>query len=342
MKRWIDIILLIILMVLMLPTLIVTIFSRRSPDAPPPSFQIPEEEESIRVKETNAVYVEPTITLYNHYTKALEAIPLEEYVVGVVAAEMPSSFELEALKAQAVAARTLAARKLRSHGGGGCTKYKGADVCSQYSHCQAWIPESQQRKNWGSNYEENIQKIRQAVEETRGYIMTYEGRPIEVFFYSTSNGKTEDVAEVFSASLPYYGVVDSPGEEGAPRYKETFTFTYEEFVRIFTTKYPKSGLSISNLENSIKILSRTESGRVRDLMVGNTKVKATDFRVLYKLNSTDFTFRFDQGKVYIDTIGYGHGVGMSQIGANVMAKKGQKYIEILKHYYRGIEIQILS
>lgn len=346
MKRWIDIIILIVVVVLVLPSLIVSLFSKRDPDDPTPDIQINEDDdESIRVKGTSNIgedYKEPTITLYNHYAEALETMPLEEYVVGVVAAEMPSSFEIEALKAQAVAARTLAARKLRSHGGSGCTKYEGADVCSQFAHCQAWIPESQQKKNWGDKYEENIGKIRQAVEETRGYIMTYEGKPIEVFFYSTSNGKTEDVAEVFSASLPYYGVVDSPGEENAPRYKETLSFTNEEFVKIFNSKYPKSGLSASNLEENVKILSRTDSGRVRDLMVGSTEIKATDFRVLYGLNSTDFNFRFDQGKIYIDTTGYGHGVGMSQIGANAMAQQGKEYGEILKHYYRGVEIQMLS
>ncbi|MFY9176583.1 MAG: stage II sporulation protein D [Clostridiales bacterium] len=341
MKRWIDVIILIILIILILPSLLVLIFSKRSPDAPPPHVNSYHEGDRIEVKESHINYQEPTITLYNHYTKTLESMPMEEYVVGVVAAEMPSAFEMEALKAQAVAARTLAARKLRSKGGSGCTKHKGADVCSQFNHCQAWIPESQQRKNWGDKYEENRKRIQQAVQETRGYIITYEGKPIEVFFYSTSNGKTEDVAEVFSASLPYYKVVESPGEEDAPRYRETFSFTYDEFIRIFRSKYPNSDLSAANLERQIEILSWTDSGRVRDLRVGNTRIKATEFRSLYGLNSTDFTFRFDQGKVYIDTTGYGHGVGMSQIGANAMAREGKDYRDILKHYYTGVEIQIL-
>lgn len=342
MRQWIDVLIIIILIVLILPSLLVAMFSRRNPDIPPPHVYSYDEGESIQVKKSSATYQEPTITLYNHYTKSLESIPLEEYVVGVVAAEMPSSFEMEALKAQAVAARTLAVRKMRSKGGRGCTKYDGADVCSQFNHCQAWISESQQRKNWGDKFQENSNRIRQAVQETRGYIMTYEGQPIEVFFYSTSNGKTEDVAEVFSASLPYYKVVESPGEEDAPRYKETFSFTYDEFIRIFHSQYPNSGLSASKLDQQIKILSWTDSGRVRELMVGNTKIKATEFRTLYNLNSTDFSFRFKQGKVYIDTTGYGHGVGMSQIGANAMAKEGKDYREILKHYYRGVEIEILS
>ncbi|HZJ58319.1 MAG TPA: stage II sporulation protein D [Clostridia bacterium] len=341
MRHWIDILLFIIVIVLILPSMVVGLFSTTDPDEPPPDFQVRSSGDSIRVESNNVNYQEPTITLYNHYTKALEDMPLEEYVVGVVAAEMPSSFEIEALKAQAVAARTLAARKLRSYGGSGCSKHKGADVCSEFIHCQAWIPESQQRKNWGDNYEENILKIRRAIEETRGYIMTYMAKPIEVFFYSTSNGKTEDVAEVFSASLPYYQVVDSPGEEDAPRYRGSVSLTNKEFVRIFNSKYTKSGLSSSNLEQKIKIVSRTDSGRVRDLKVGDTKVKATEFRTLYGLNSTDFDFRFEGDKVHIETTGYGHGVGMSQIGANAMARQGYNYSDILGHYYRGIKIETI-
>jgi stage II sporulation protein D len=341
MRYWIDILLFIVVIILILPSLVVGLFSTKEPHEPPPDFQDQSDRDIIHVQNSKEEYIEPTITLYNHYTKTLEDMPLEEYVVGVVAAEMPSSFEMEALKAQAVAARTLAVRKLRSYGGRGCSKHKGADVCSEYIHCQAWIPESQQRKNWGDRYEENSQKIRQAVEETRGYIMTYMGEPIEVFFYSTSNGKTEDVAEVFSASLPYYKVVDSPGEEGAPRYRATVSFTKQEFVRIFNSKYAKSGLTSSNLDKKIKILSRTDSGRVRDLKVGDIKVKGTEFRTLYGLNSTDFNFRFEKDKVHIDTIGYGHGVGMSQIGANAMAKQGYSFNDILEHYYRGVKIETI-
>ena len=153
------------------------------------------------------------------------------------------------------------------------------------------------------------QKIRQAVEETRGYIMTYMGEPIEVFFLLHQQWQDGGCGGSFSASLPYYKVVDSPGEEGAPRYRATVSFTKQEFVRIFNSKYAKSGLTSSNLDKKIKILSRTDSGRVRDLKVGDIKVKGTEFRALYGLNSTDFNFRFEKDKVHIDTIGYGHGVG---------------------------------
>ena len=122
--------------------------------------------------------------------------------------------------------------------------------------------------------------------------------------------------------------------------RETFSFTNKKFAEIFKGKYPKSGLSAGNLKESIKILNRTESGRVGTLMVGDIKIKATDFRVMYGLNSTDFSFRYEGDKIYIDTVGYGHGVGMSQTGANAMALAGKGFTEILKHYYRGVKLQI--
>lgn len=282
---------------------------------------------------------EPEIAVYDHITKNVIRMPLEEYIVGVVAAEMPASFELEALKAQAVAARTFAIKKMRAFGGNGCSNHPQADVCSLYSHCQAWISDEQQKKNWGSDYAINHEKVVKAVEETRGYIMTYDGVPIEVFFHSTSNGKTEDAGEVFSHSLPYYTVVDSPGDENSPKYKQTFAFSNDQFVKIFKSRYPRSNLNTKNLASQIRIKSYTKSGRVAELVVGNVTIKGTDFRYLYGLNSTDFKFKFEDDRVVIETTGYGHGVGMSQVGANYMAQLGYTYVEILKHYYKGVRIE---
>jgi stage II sporulation protein D len=333
MKWWINIALFIVLIVLVLPTIIVNGFSKREIQTPPPEEEI---HESIEIQKEE---VEPLITMYNHYEKKLMEMPIEEYVAGVVAAEMPASFEHEALKAQAVAARTLAARKLRTLGGSGCSKHAGADVCSEFSHCQAWIPEEQRRKNWKNDYETNSNKIIQAVIETRGEIMTYAGEPIEVFFFSTSNGKTEDVSEVFSASLPYYTVVDSPGEEEAPRYKGTVSLTKSEFINKINNKYGNCGISEKNLESQVKITSYTESGRVRNVKVGNVTIEGTDFRSLLGLNSADFSIQFEGNNINIHTTGYGHGVGMSQMGANQMAQEGSSYSEILHHYYKGINVE---
>lgn len=338
MRAWVTFILAAIVIILIIPTLIVGIFSRAAPVETKEPIPSSNENQSppIRVEISGK---DPVITLYNHYDKELVTMDLEEYVIGVVAAEMPASFEMEALKAQAVAARTLAAYKMKVLGGKGCSKYAGADVCSEFSHCQAWISHEQMKKNWGKNYEYNINKIKQAVYDTWGEIMTYKGKAIEVFFHSTSNGKTENVDEVFSTSLPYYEVVESPGDENGPRYKATVSFTIDEFIRKIKSRYKDSNLTKENIKDQIKILSYTEGGRVKELMVGGVKIKGTDFRNLFDLNSADFKFYFQGDKVIIETRGYGHGVGMSQVGADYMAKQGKNYREILHHYYQGIEIE---
>lgn len=324
----------IVIIVVVIPTVIVKGFPRTTLVVQSPDL----EDENAGIDIVRQVE-DPEIMVYDHTTKKVIKMPLEQYVVGVVAGEVPVSFELEALKAQAVAARTLAVGKMKSLGGKGCTKYPEADVCSLFSHCQAWISDEQQQKNWGREYEQNRNKIIKAVQETYGDIITYDSEPIEVFFHSTSNGKTEDAGQVFSRSLPYYTVVESKGEENGPRYKQTFTFSNKEFVEIFKSRYPKSSLTSANLSSQIRIKNNTASGRVGELEVAGITVKGTDFRHLYGLNSTDFKFRFEKDNVKIDTIGYGHGVGMSQIGANYMAQKGYTYIEILKHYYRGVEVE---
>ena len=281
----------------------------------------------------------PQIKVYNHIDKEIMDMPLEQYIVGVVAAEMPASFNIEALKAQAVAARTLAVRKMKAYGGRGCSKYgSGADVCTFYGHCQAWISDIDQEKNWKGEYDSNRAKITNAVQETRGLILTYQDNPIEVFYYSTSNGKTEDVSEVFSTQLPYYQVVDSKGEEDAPKYREVFTFTDKEFVDIFKRQYPNSNLTRKGLDAQINILGYTESGRVAEISVGGIKIQGKDFRSLYGLNSADFRIEYSGDKVLIHTTGYGHGVGMSQVGADRMGENGGTYQEILKHYYIDVKI----
>lgn len=341
MRWWINLLLSIVIIVVVIPALTVQDFSLFGfDDRMPPSETDWQPRDEIDIKTKSPKSVENLeVTVYDHATKSIIKMPLEEYIVGVVAAEMPASFELEALKAQAVAARTFAIRKMRALGGSGCSSHPQADVCSLYSHCQAWISDEQQKKNWGSDYIANHEKIVRAVEETRGYIMTYKGTPIEVFFHSTSNGKTEDAGEVFSHSLPYYTVVESPGEENSPKYKQTFTFSNDQFVKIFKSRYPDSNLSAKNLSSQIKIKSYTKSGRVGELIVGGITVKGTDFRYLYGLNSTDFKFKFEGDKVIIETTGYGHGVGMSQVGANYMAQQGHTYTDILRHYYKGVDIE---
>lgn len=279
------------------------------------------------------------INVYDHKKKQVVKMNLEDYVMGAVAGEMPASFEMEALKAQAVAARTLVIYKLQKYGGRGCNQAVGADICTAYSHCQAWVDDSSKRETWGKKYESNYKKIQQAVWQTWGEIITYNGKPIEVFYYSTSNGKTEDVSEVFSNSLPYYKVVDSIGEEDAPRYHGSVSLSKKQLVNKIKQKYPNSSVTESNAEKQIWIKSHTDSGRVREIIVGGVRMTGTEFRLLFGLNSADFSLHFDNDSVTIKTKGFGHGVGMSQVGADCMAKRGNNYKEILKHYYQGVSIE---
>lgn len=277
------------------------------------------------------------ISMYNHWEKKLVRMPLEEYLVGVVSGEMPVSFELEALKAQAVAARTLVIHQMPAYGGRGCNRDAKADVCSSYAHCQEWISQDRMKQNWGSDFENNLNKIQQAVRETSGQIMAYNGKAIEVFYHSTSNGKTEEVSEVFSNSLPYYTSVDSAGEENTSKFEGSVTITNTKFADVFQSKYGVK-LNPDKLASQIKINGYTDSGRIQNITVGGKKLRATEFRLLYGLNSTDITFVFGKDNITMNTKGFGHGVGMSQVGADQMARQGYSYKDILQHYYKGVEI----
>lgn len=278
---------------------------------------------------------EPMIQVYNAQQGQIVPMRLEEYVVGAVAAEMPAAYDIEALKAQAVAARTLAVYKWRGRGGKGCSNHPGADICTEFTHCQAWVDDVGMHDKWGNGYEKWKQKITDAAAATRGVILTYHDQPIQVFYYATSNGKTEDCAAVFAQDLPYYGVVDSPGEESAPKYQETVTVTRSEVANKINDLYPAAKLNKKNLENQIKILSHTDSGRVAEVRVGDTAISGSAFRQAFGLNSTDFDLSYQGSNVHIRTLGYGHGVGMSQVGANAMAERGAGVSEILAHYYIG-------
>lgn len=332
-KWWLNGILVVAVLILIIPSIFIKTIpaGTEEPDPAP----IVADSVIITISEVEDI----TIGMYHHPTKEIVEMPLEQYVLGVVSGEMPASFHLEALKAQAVAARTLAVYKMLSFGGRGCNQKEGADVCSSFAHCQEWISEEDKKRNWGSDYADNLKKIQQAVAETRGEIIKYKNRPIEVLYHSTSNGKTEDSGEVFSTSLPYYKVVESFGEEDFSKYNNRVTITNKKFVETFKKRYPSSSLKESNLSNQVKINGYTESGRVKGITLGGVTLKGTEFRMLYGLYSADFTLSFGKDAVTIDTTGFGHGVGMSQVGADRMAKRGYGYNEILMHYYQGVNIE---
>jgi stage II sporulation protein D len=263
-------------------------------------------------------------------------LPLEEYIKGVISSEMPVTFEVEALKAQAIAARTYTLAKIS---GGGCPEAKGADLCDTI-HCQVYMDKSVRLKAWGVDGENHWAKIEEVVNDTKGMVLTYNNELAKgAYYFSTSSGKTENVEEVFVNALPYLRSVESPGEEIAPRYKSAVTIPFSKFASTINNEYKDAGVNANKIKSQVKIKSRTEGGSVKEIKLGNVTILGTKFRVLFGLNSANFQLEFLSNEVVINCTGNGHGVGMSQWGANVMAKGGKKYNDILTHYYSGVEIK---
>ncbi len=252
---------------------------------------------------------------------------MESYIIGVVAAEMPVSFEIEALKAQAVAARTYAYRQV------------GTSEINPDKLGQAYISVDEMKKRWGNDFEQNYNKVKTAVESTKNQIMVYDGEPILAAFHSTSGGVTENSENVWSEKLNYLKSVDSHEDENAPDFLHNSEFKMSEFKEIFS----KDGCKFSdNLSNDVSIVKRTDAGYVLTIKIGGKEFKGKDVRTKLSLRSTNFTISFKGDKIIFTTKGYGHGAGMSQYGANFMAKNKKNYKEILLHYYYGVEFILIT
>lgn len=280
------------------------------------------------------------IKVYNENTEETKEILLDEYVKGVVAAEMPAKFDIEALRAQAVAARTYAINKsLRFEDGH--PNHPKAPLCTGV-HCQAYLSLGDLKKVHGEDWAEDYwPKIEEAVYTTTNLVIMYEGEIIEPLYHSTSGGMTEDSVNVFANNAPYLKAVESPYEEDSPKFKEVKTLTKAEFVKAINTKFPKAKLKEDNFLEKIKLVEKTPSGRINKLSINGKMVEGRDIRDIFELNSTNFKFVYDAkvGLMEIETHGYGHGVGMSQWGANGMGKNGKTFEDILKHYYSDVEIK---
>lgn len=279
------------------------------------------------------------VKVYNTNSQEVVEMPLEEYIKGVVAAEMPAEFHIEALKAQAVAARTYAINRMLKHQGGH-PDHPEAPLCTGI-HCQAYLTLEELNSIHAKDWEEKYWgKIGEAVESTRGQVLYYRGELIEALYHSTSGGMTEDAVDVFAVDLPYLKAVESLYEEDAPRFKSKVTMTGDEFVDKINKRFPGANVTTENLADKIKLVEKTESGRVKKISIDGNIVDGREIRELFQLNSTNFTIYYNPRKniVDIETTGFGHGVGMSQWGANGMAKNGKSYEEILKHYYTGVDL----
>lgn len=309
-----------------------------SPFKEPSSFEL--DNDTIKYVKGEGVIVNGSdkVKVYNTDTNKVEEINLEDYISGVVAAEMPAEFNEEAIKAQSVAARTFYFSKRLSP----CktAKEHGAEICSS-THCQAYMSKDERVKKWGSEKAEDYwNKIVRSVEATKGEVMIYGDEMVRYpQFFAISGGKTEDSLEVFSGDIPYLKSVDSSWDKDATKYSTTKEIGVDEFIETINKAYPSSEITKSNLKNKVKIESRTSAGYVKNIMLGEKSISGIEFRKLFNLRSANFTIEYGDRVVKINCKGYGHGVGMSQWGANFMGKDGKSYKEILKHYYSGIEIE---
>ena len=274
-----------------------------------------------------------TISLLHKKTGEVEQVKLDEYLCNVVSAEMPATFEQEALKAQAIVARTYTIYKILNK------KHDNADICDDSTCCQAWISKDDRLAKWEENQREsNWQKICSAVNETSGKIITYENKPIDAFFHSNSGGITEVPVNVWGGTgYPYLQSVETSGENTYTQYASEVTLSQEELINKLKEKYSDISIDFTNSED-IKILEFTESTRVKTVKFGNHEISGVEARTLFGLKSTNFEISRDGNNIKFSVKGYGHGVGMSQTGADSMAKNGSRAEEIIKHFYTGVEI----
>ena len=263
------------------------------------------------------------VRVYREDKNIIERVPIEQYVIGVLAGEIPITFDKEALKAQAVASRTYVMYHIQG------SKDKDYDVVDTVAN-QVFKSEDDLKEKWQDKYTENMNKIKEAVLATSGEYLTYDGKVIESFFFSTSVGYTENSEDVFSQALPYLRSVESKWDEISPVYTDSVEFTKLEFF---------SQLELAYMESlNIEVLEQTQTGRVKKIRINNKEFTGKEVCGKLKLRSTCFTIREENGMVKIDTKGFGHGVGMSQYGAQGMALEGYKYTDILKYYYQGVNI----
>ena len=264
------------------------------------------------------------VRVYRKNLDRIDRIPIEEYVVGVVSGEMPVSFEIEALKAQAVASRSYVMYQIKKN------KNKEYDVVDTVNN-QVYLDVEGQKEKWKDNYVSSVNKIKEAVIDTSGEYLVYDGNVVEAMFFSTSTGMTENSEEVFSSEVPYLRSVVSTWDEISPAYNDTKKFSKDEFYKLLGLSYKE--------KLKFNVINTTSTGRVIDLIINDKYFTGKEVCSKLKLRSTFFDIIEFDDAIVVNTKGFGHGVGMSQYGAQGMAKEGYKYNEILKYYYSGVEIK---
>ena len=274
------------------------------------------------------------LKLLHQDTGQVEEIEFDTYLYGVVSAEMPASYELEALRAQAVVARTYTIYKMVNG-----SKHENADICDSSLCCQAWISKENRLARWEEEKrEEYWNKIVDSVDSTSGRYVAYQGQPINAFFHSNSGGLTELPVNVWGGSYPYLQVVATSGEESYNGYASEIEISKDELIQKMLEKYPNFAINFDEI-NCIQILDLTESRRVKTMKIGNVSLSGIEARTIFGLKSAKFEFEISGNIVKFKVIGYGHGVGLSQNGSDALAKQGMTYQDIIRYYYKDVEIK---
>lgn len=277
------------------------------------------------------VKVDPyTVAVWNHRSQELVHMPLGEYLAGVVAAEMPANFHIEALKAQAIVARTYTAAKIRACGGGGCDHHPEADICTDSTHCQALVSKEDAVAKWPFFRQRSYwRKILRAVSETQAQVITYQGKLIDAVYHSTCGGSTENSEEVWTNAIPYLRSVECGFCSASPRYTETVQIGAAEVAE-------KLGVPRGDLK--LTVLERTGSGRIIKVNTGMEIIRGLEFRNRLGLKSSKVSWLQEEANYSFTTVGYGHAVGLCQYGADGMARQGYKALEIIAKYYTGVQV----
>ncbi|HBN83128.1 MAG TPA: stage II sporulation protein D [Clostridiales bacterium] len=288
------------------------------------------------------VYVDVKIKVWAHEAQKVVEMDLEDYLLGVVAAEMPAAFEQEALNAQAVAARTYAVARLKGLYVAKDGYHPDTPICTDPSHCQGYKTKEQMSEVWGKfSTSRYWKKIQSSVEETIGQVITYKEEITNPVYHSNAGGITESASDVWGTPVPYLVSVMSKGDSISPVWDQKVTFTPGEIRQKITSNSGYSDFNLSDrMEGEIETIEHTSGGGVKSIRLGNKIFEGTELRRLLGLKSTKFEISIDKkGIIHFRTKGSGHGVGMSQWGANYLALNGGTYIEILEHYYNGIIVK---
>jgi len=285
-------------------------------------------EETTIPQEPNTV---TAVKVMNADSKNITEMPLRDYLIGVIAAEINAAYHEEAIKAQVIAAHTmlLYSKEYKNDG------LNGADISNSSSTHQGFLTEEEQKEKWGDNYKAYREKIEKCVDEVINFTIQYEKKPINAVFHSISNGQTENATYVWGGEYPYLVSVQSASDKLSPAYSSTVTVSEKDFFEILEIE--DSDIK-ENPADCIGEIANTDTGMVKTIVIGEKSFKGTEIRKLFDLKSSTFTLEYDEGNFVFNVRGYGHGVGMSQYGADFMARQGFTYEEILKHYYTGVEI----